>query len=251
MGRLDQKVALITGAASGIGAATARLFASEGARIVIADIRGEAAEQTAASIVAEGGRVIAVETDVSNSGQVQNMVEKTIATYGALHILHCNAGVLIPGSVHNLSDDVWHKTLAVNLTGTYLCSKYGVPEIKKAGGGSIIITASVSGILGEKDLAAYNTTKGGLIVLTRQMAVDYAADGIRVNSVCPGWIDTPFNDAIYEATPLDESTLDQVIPLGRQGTPEEIAYAVLFLASDEASYITGHALVVDGGLTIQ
>ena len=251
MGRLDQKVAVITGAASGIGAATARLFAREGACVVIADIRGEAAEQTADSIRSEGGEVIAVETDVTNSAQVQNMVKKTIAAYGAVHILHCNAGVLIPGSVHNLAEDVWHKTLAVNLTGTYLCSKYGVPEIKKAGGGAIIITASVSGIVGEKDLAAYNTTKGGLVLLTRQMAVDYAADGIRVNSVCPGWIDTPFNDPIYEVTPLDESTLGQVIPLGRQGTPEEVASAVLFLASDEASYVTGHALVVDGGLTIQ
>lgn len=251
MGRLDQKVAVITGAASGIGAATARLFAREGARVVIADIRGEVAEQTAANIRAEGGEVIAITTDVSDSQQVQAMFQKTISTYGVLHILHCNAGVLIPGSADTIPDEHWHKTLTVNLTGSYLCAKYGLPEIKRAGGGSVIITASCSGMVGEKGLFAYNTSKGGLLNLARQLAIDYASDRIRVNSISPGWIDTPFNDPIYEMTGVDEASLGDDIPLGRQGTPEEVASAVLFLASDDASYITGHNLVIDGGVTAQ
>lgn len=251
MGRLDKKVALITGAASGIGAATARLFVREGASVAIADVRGAVAEQTAASIRASGGDVIAIEADVTDSAQVRSMIEKTIDAFGSLHILHCNAGVLIAGSVHDTPEENWGKTLAVNLTGTYLCARYAVPEIKRAGGGSIIVTSSTSGLVGEKGLAAYNTSKGGLVNLTRQMAIDYAGDGIRVNSLCPGWIDTPFNDPIYQNTGVDKAAATASIPLGRQGTPEEAAYAVLFLASDESSYITGHILVVDGGLTAQ
>jgi NAD(P)-dependent dehydrogenase (short-subunit alcohol dehydrogenase family) len=249
MRQLENKVAVITGAASGIGAATAKLFASQGAKVVIADIRGDMAKKTAASICADGGEAIAVTTDISDSQQVQTLFEKAIDAYGCLNILHCNAGVLIVGSADTTSDEHWHKTLAVNLTGTYFCAKYGIAKLKQTGSGAIIITASISGLMGEPDLIAYDTTKGGLVNLTRQLAVEYAKNNIRVNSVCPGWIDTPFNDPIYELTPLDESSLQEVIPLARQGTPEEVAHAVLFLASDRASYITGHNLVVDGGLT--
>ena len=251
MGRVDNKVALITGAASGIGEATARLFAHEGARVVIVDVREDAAKETAARIRAEGGEVTAIAADVSNATQVKAMVEKATATYGSLNILYCNAGVLLPDTVEDPTEDAWHKTLAVNLTGAYLCCRYGIPQIKQAGGGSVLITASVSGMRGERGSAAYNTTKGGLINLTKHLAVEYAGDRIRVNCICPGWIDTPFNDPIYESTGLDEASLDRLIPLGRQGVPKEIAYAALFLASDEASYITGHALVVDGGLVIK
>ncbi|MGK7929511.1 MAG: SDR family NAD(P)-dependent oxidoreductase [Spirulina sp.] len=251
MGRLDNRVALITGSASGIGAATAKLFAREGAKVVIADINAEGAEKQAAEIRDRGGEAIAIPVDISDRQQVQELYKQTIAAFGTVHILHCNAGVLIVGSADTPEEEHWYKTLAVNLTGHYFCVKYGIPKLKEAGGGSIIITASISGMMGEPDLIAYDTTKGGLINLTRQLAVEYAKDGIRVNSVSPGWIDTPFNDPIYELTPLDESSLDATIPLARQGTPEEVANAVLFLASDEASYITGHNLVVDGGLTIK
>jgi NAD(P)-dependent dehydrogenase (short-subunit alcohol dehydrogenase family) len=251
MKRLEQKVAIVTGAASGIGAATAQLFAREGARVVVADIREAAAEQVAAEIRATGGDAIAIGVDVSNSAQVKALIEKTIAAYGALHILYCNAGVLIPDTVEDETEDAWHRSLSINLTGSYLCCRYGVPELKKAGGGAVLITSSVSGLRGEKGSAAYNATKGGLINLTKHLAVEYAGDRIRVNSICPGWIDTPFNDPIYEAAGLDKASIDQLIPLGRQGVPEEIATAALFLASDAASYITGHALVVDGGLTIK
>jgi meso-butanediol dehydrogenase / (S,S)-butanediol dehydrogenase / diacetyl reductase len=249
MKRLENKVAVITGAASGIGAATARLFAREGAKVVIADIQEDLANKTAADICQSGGKAIAIKTNISDSQQVQNLFAKAIYFYGCLNILHCNAGVLTVGSADTPNEDHWHKTLSVNLTGTYLCAKYGIPQLKKSPNSAMIITTSVSGLMGEPDLFAYDTSKGGLINLTRQLAIEYAKDGIRVNSVCPGWIDTPFNDPIYELTPLDESSLGEVIPLARQGTPEEIATAVLFLASDEASYITGHNLVVDGGLT--
>ena len=249
MNRLQDKVAVITGAASGIGAATAKLFALEGAKVVIADIQGEKAAQVAQEICEAGGVAIAVTMDITDSEQVKAMFAKAIQTYGGLDILHCNAGVLIVGSVDTDSEEHWHKTLMVNLTGTYLCAKYGIPELQQALRPAMVITASISGLMGEPDLMAYDTTKGGLVNLTRQLAVEYAKDGIRVNSVCPGWIDTPFNDPVYELTPFEESSLDGVIPLARQGTPEEIAYAVLFLASDEASYVTGHNLVVDGGIT--
>ncbi len=251
MGHLDKKIAVITGAASGIGAATARLFAQAGAKVVVADIRLEPAEAVAADIRSAGQEAVALSVDVSDSNQVKALIEQVIITYGALHILYCNAGVLIPDTVEDPTEDAWHKSLAVNMTGSYLCCRYGVPEIRKAGGGVILITASVSGLRGEKGSAAYNATKGGLINLTKQLAVEYAADNIRVNCICPGWIDTPFNDPIYEFAGLDKASLDHVIPMGRQGVPEEIANAALFLASAQASYITGHALVVDGGLTIK
>jgi meso-butanediol dehydrogenase / (S,S)-butanediol dehydrogenase / diacetyl reductase len=251
MGRLEGKVALITGAASGIGAATARLFAQEGARVAIADIRGAAAETTAAKIRDDGGQAIAIETDVTDPAQVQAMVATTLSTYGALHILHSNAGVLIAGSVHDMPQELWDKSIAVNLTGSFLCAKHAIPALQRSGGGSIIITSSSSGLQGEKVSAAYNATKGGLINFTRQLAVDYAKDNIRVNALCPGWIDTPFNDPIYEGAGFTKESTYKAIPLGRQGTPEEAAYAVLFLASDESSYITGHILLVDGGLTAQ
>jgi meso-butanediol dehydrogenase / (S,S)-butanediol dehydrogenase / diacetyl reductase len=251
MGRLEGKVAVITGAATGIGAATARVFALEGAKVVIADIRGEIAEETAARIRGEGGIAIAIATDVTHDAQVKSLFAATVETYGALHILCSNAGVLIAGSADTMPEEVWHKTIAVNLTGTYLCVKYGIPALKRSGGGAIVITASCSGMVGEVGLFAYNTSKGGLLNLTRQLAIDYAKDRIRVNSVSPGWIDTPFNDPIYEMTGVDEADLGNQIPLGRQGTPEEVADPILFLVSEDARYITGHNLVVDGGVTAQ
>jgi meso-butanediol dehydrogenase / (S,S)-butanediol dehydrogenase / diacetyl reductase len=251
VGRLHQKVAIITGAASGIGAATARRFAQEGARVVVADIRGDGAEVVAAEIRSTGAEAIAVTVDVSNSAQVKALMEQTIAAYGTLNILYCNAGVLIPDTVEEPTEDSWHKTLAVNMTGTYLCCRHGIPELKKAGGGVLLITASISGMRGEKGAAAYNATKGGLVNLTKHLAVEYAGDRIRVNCLCPGWIDTPFNDPLYEFAGLDKASLDKIIPMGRQGVPEEVASAALFLASDDASYITGHPLMVDGGLMIK
>jgi len=247
--KLEGKVALITGAASGIGAATARLFAQEGARVVIADIRYREAKLVESSIIDSGGDALAVKVDISEPSQVNEMIIKTIEKYGALHILMCNAGVLCPGSVTEIEIDDWNKTLAVNLSGTFLCSRYGIPEIKKSGGGSIIITSSAVGFAAEKGIAAYGTSKGGLIILTKLMALDYVKDGIRVNCVCPGWVDTPFNDPIIDSEGLTSDHINSLIPMGRQCTPEEIAQSALFLASEDAKYITGHVLVIDGGLS--
>jgi dihydroanticapsin dehydrogenase len=183
----------------------------------------------AAQIRDNGGKAIAIETDVTDPAQVQAMVATTLSTYGAaLHILHSNAGVLIAGSVHDMSQALWEKSIAVNMTGSFLCVKHAIPALPRSGGGSIIITSSSSGLQGEKVSAAYNATKGGLINFTRQLAVDYAHDNIRVNALCPGWIDTPFNDPIYEGAGFTKESTYKAIPLGRQGTPEAAAYAVLF-----------------------
>lgn len=249
--RLKGKVALITGASSGIGAATAKLFAREGARVVAADIRYSEALQVVSDILNSGGDAIAVEVDVSNPSQVKKMIEKTIEKFGSLSILVCNAAVLHPGSVTEIEVDDWNRTINVNLSGSFLCSKYGIPEIKKSGGGSVIITSSTVGFAAEKGIAAYGASKGALIILTKLMALDYVKDGIRVNCVCPGWVDTPFNDPIIASEGLSKESISSIIPMGRQATPEETAQATLYLVSDDASYITGHVLVIDGGLSIQ
>jgi len=169
-------------------------------------------------------------------------------------VLHSNAGVLLPGSVTELSLDDWRRTLDVNLTGAFLLSREAIPAMVADGGGSIILTSSVSGIVAEPAIAAYCATKGGLIMLAKQMSVDYARSGIRVNAICPGWIDTPFNDPVIERSGGRDALqpwIDAMVPMGRQGTPEEVADAVLFLACDESRLMTGHALVVDAGLTAQ
>lgn len=248
--RLSDKVAVITGAASGIGAATARLFAQEGARVVIGDIRGDVAEQTAADIRSRKGKALAVQVDVTVPEQVRAMIAMAVDHYGGLHILHSNAGVASSGTVETLLLDEWQHVLAVNLTGLFLCAKFAIPEIRRSGGGSVIATSSSTGVAPEKDIAAYAASKGGLIILVKQMALDYARDGIRVNCVCPGWIDTPFNDPFIPDPQTHQATIDAMVPEGRQGTPEEVARAALFLASEDSSYITGHVLNIDGGLTV-
>ncbi len=249
MGRLEAKTAIITGAATGIGAASARRFAEEGAAVVVADIRHDAAQETAGSIVAAGGTALAVRVDVTDPGSVARMVEVTVDTYGALHILFSNAGVLIPGRVHDMPLEVWQRHLDVNLTGGFLTSKYAVPRIRDAGGGSILLTGSTASLVAEPNDVAYVASKGGVLMLAKAMALDYARDGIRVNCICPGWIDTPFNDPLIADAESHAGLVDTFIPVGRQGQPEEVADAALFLVSDEASYINGAALVVDAGFT--
>ena len=250
--KLDGKVALITGTGSGIGRATAILFAQEGARVVAIDMVVSAGEKTAAQINENGGAGIFVQADVSQPSEVANMVQAAVETYGRLDILYNNAGLALPARVTETSEEIWAKCIDVNLKGVMLGCKYAIPEMLKNGGGAIISTASMLGLVASTSHAAYCAAKGGLVLLTKQMAVDYARDNIRVNCICPSEVDTPMHRQYLIESSNPEATLSQMlerIPMNRVAQPEEIARAALFLASDDASYVTGIALPIDGGLT--
>lgn len=251
-GRLAGKVALITGAGHGQGAAGARLFASEGAAVVVADVDGSRAGEVARGIQGDGGRATGLGADVSDETQVRAMVDRAIHTFGALHILYNNAGILIPGTVEELDPASWRRLFDVNVIGPYLCARVALPHLRASGGGAIVNTASTAGIVGEAGMAGYCATKGAVVNLTRAMALDHAREGIRVNCICPGWVDTGFNDPVIDrigGQDVVDELIDTFVPIGRQGTAEEIAAVALFLASEEASLVTGHVFVADGGLT--
>ncbi|MFL5643108.1 MAG: SDR family NAD(P)-dependent oxidoreductase [Chloroflexota bacterium] len=249
---LDGKVALITGGAGAIGLATARRCAEEGARVVIAD-RDPARLDRAAADLRDGGLdVVALAVDVTSEASVSELLARIATDHGRLDILFTSAGVLVSGSVVETSLEEWQRTLAVNLTGTFLCAKYAVPLMLAGGGGSIVLMSSTSGLVAEQATAAYCASKGGIVMLGRQMALDFARDGIRVNVVCPGWIDTPFNDPAVERSGGVEALapfIEAMVPIGRQGEPEEVADVVVFLASDRSRLMTGSVVVADGGLT--
>jgi hypothetical protein len=251
--RLKDKVAVITGAASGIGQAAALLFAKEGAAVVLADINEKGGQETVEQIVRDDGTAIFVRTDVAKEDEVKHLVETAIKTYGAVDVLFNNAGVMIEKMLHETTADEWDQLMDIDFKGVFLCSKYVIPHMQGQGGGSIINNASVNGLIAEPAIAAYCGAKGGVSALTRAMALDYGADGIRVNAICPGYIDTPMNDMYFAAQPDPDASrraAGGLHALGRTGTPEEVACCALFLASDEASFVTGANWVVDGGLAV-
>jgi NAD(P)-dependent dehydrogenase (short-subunit alcohol dehydrogenase family) len=243
--RLEGKVAIITGAGSGIGREAALLFAREGAKVVVSDYVSEAGEETVRQIKESGGEAIFIKTDVSKASDAERMVEKTIEEYGKLDILHNNAGILGKVAfVGDATEDDWDRVISVNLKGVFLCSKYAVREMVKQGGGVIVSTASSMGLVGLPGNTAYSAAKGGVIQFTKTMALEYASSNVRVNCICAGWIDTPMNEKLGERI---TNWILKETPMGRWGRPEEIAQAALYLASDESSFVTGTALVVDGG----
>ena len=244
----EGKVAVITGGASGIGKACALAMAREGARIAIFDLNAESGARVVDVVAAETSDAAFFRVDVSNEGQVREAVSQTIARFGRIDILHNNAGVALRHPVAEEDERFWENCMNVNLKGVFLCSKQVLPHLVGRGG-SIINTSSVAGIVGVRNRAAYSATKGALVALTRNMALDYAQYGIRVNCVCPGFTRTPLIDALLR-DPVKEKRLTDMHPLGRLGEPEDTANAVVFLASDLSSWITGHVLVIDGGFSV-
>jgi NAD(P)-dependent dehydrogenase (short-subunit alcohol dehydrogenase family) len=223
----------------------------EGARVAVVDIRIEAAQESADLLRKDGVEAEALECDVAIPEQVAATVDSVVDRFKRVDILHNNAGVVIAGSVHSLPLEDWDRVFAVNVRGIFLVSKAVLPIMQSQRSGVIVNTASISGLVGEPHLAAYNASKGAIVNLTRQIAVDYGADGVRCNCVCPGWIDTGFNQPIFDAGNMSDDEVrrlvEDTVPMRRQGNADEVASAVAFLASDDASYITGHPLVIDGG----
>lgn len=242
------KVAIITGGGSGIGKATALLFAREGAAVVVGDIDVATAEATVEQITAAGGRACAVRVNVTQAVDMEQLVATAVRQYGKLDVFFNNAGIGKRVALHEMTEDDWQQVIDVDLKSVFLGSKYAIAAMRQAGGGCIINTASIYGLVGAEGVAAYNAAKGGVVLLTKNLAIDHAKDNIRVNCICPGHTDTPIlNNLRQDAVMLD--TIQQRYPMGRFGRPEEIANGVLFLASEASSFMTGAALVVDGGYT--
>jgi NAD(P)-dependent dehydrogenase (short-subunit alcohol dehydrogenase family) len=252
--KLEDKVAIITGAGSGIGRTTALLFTQEGAKVVAVDIDRQAGERTVSMIKDMGGSALFIPADVSNSSHVMNMVKVTVDTYGRLDILVNVAGIFSEGDVVGTSEETWNRILGINLLGIFLCMKYCIPYMVDGGGGSVVNIASEAGLVGIANQVAYNVSKSGVIALTRSSAIDFATKNIRVNCICPGRTLTPLVEKIIDDSEDPEETrrvLSDDRPLKRMGKPEEIANGILFLASDESKYTIGSVLSIDGGFTAQ
>jgi 3-oxoacyl-[acyl-carrier protein] reductase len=242
--RLNGRTAAITGGALGIGRATGLLFAAEGATVVLGDVEIDSAEAVAKDIVGRGGRAIAVRVDVGDAGEVQGFVDRVVAEFGRLDVMFANAGIVHSAPFLEHPEPQWHRVLRVNLTGVFLCCQAAARQMVRQGGGRIITTASINGFRGVENLVGYNVAKAGVVELTRTMAVELAQHHISVNAIAPAQIDTRLTRALPEDARRRRT---ERIPMGRFGEPEEVARAALFLASDDASYITGHTLAVDGG----
>ena len=248
MGRLDGKVALITGAAGGMGLAASKLFVEEGARVVMTDV-AEDAGRAAAEEIGQGAAF--TRADVSTAADAEAMVRFAVETFGGLHVVYNNAGVVLPNDVGVVETDeeTWDRTMAINLKGVWLGCKFGIPAIIESGGGSIINVASFVALMGAATAQiAYTATKGGVLSMTREIAVEYARRGVRANALCPGPIETPLLLQLFADEAAKQRRLVHV-PMGRLGQAEEVVRAALWLASDEASFMTGAAMVVDGGIT--
>ena len=249
--RLANKVVIITGGGSGMGRVASLLFAKEGAKVVVAELDHKTGEQTASDVRSAGGEALFVPVNVADEQQVQHMVKTTVEHYGAVHVLYNNAGIMPndDGAVTDITEQTWDKILDVNLKSAFFCCKHAIPEMIKAGGGSIINIASFVALLGcTVPQDAYTVSKGGMISLTKSLAVEYAKKGIRANAICPGPIETPLLRTLWTSEDARNLRLNR-IPLGRFGAPEDIVYLALYLASDESSWTTGAVMVVDGGVT--
>ena len=251
-GKFDGRVAIVTGGGAGIGAATARRFAREGAAVVIADLSGTRGNQVKDEINSGGGKAVAIKMDAGDAEAVQATIKLAIDSFGRLDILFNNAGMAEVSWLHETTLESWNRVIAVTLTSTFLGLKYAIPIMRQQGGGAIVNTASVSGTRGDYGMASYNAAKAGVINLTRAAALENAKHHIRVNCVCPGGINTRVAQVLGgERAEEFRRAMGKIHPVGRMGEPEEIANTVTFLASDEASFITGAAYIVDGGLTAQ
>jgi NAD(P)-dependent dehydrogenase (short-subunit alcohol dehydrogenase family) len=251
-GLVAGKVALVTGGGSGIGRASALTFAREGAKVVVADVAVEGGEETVRLVQQRGGEALFVKADVSQAAEVEALIARTVHTYGRLDCAHNNAG--IEGSAATTTEyaeEPWERVIAINLKGVWLCMKYEIPQMLRQGSGAIVNTASTAGLVGYPRGAAYVASKHGVVGLTKTAALEYAKAGVRVNAVCPGAVDTPMMGRITGHRPERAERMAAAEPVGRMGRPQEIAEAVVWLCSQAASFVTGQAMAVDGGLTAQ
>ncbi|PYV24658.1 MAG: short chain dehydrogenase [Acidobacteria bacterium] len=249
---LEGKVALITGGSSGIGRVAALAFAREGARVVLGNRRVEEGEETVRRVRETGGEALVVRTDVTRAADVEALVAKAVQTYGRLDCAFNNAGMTGDmARTAECTEENWDRTLNVNLKGVWLAMKYEILQMLNQGGGAIVNNASVAGLVGMRGGPAYSASKGGVVQLTRTAALEYAKAGIRVNAVCPGFVATPMTEEHTRTNPDLEAWIKRIQPMGRLATPEEVAEAVVWLCSDAASFVTGHPLVLDGGLVAQ
>jgi NAD(P)-dependent dehydrogenase (short-subunit alcohol dehydrogenase family) len=251
-GLVQGKIALVTGGGSGIGRATSLALAKEGAKVAVSDIVVAGGEETVRMITATGGEATFIKADVAKAAEVEALIKKVVETYGRLDCAFNNAGIEgTMTSTTDCSEENFDRTIAVNLKGVWLCMKHEIPQMLKQGGGAIVNTASVAGLVGFQGLSAYVASKHGVNGLTKTAALEYAKQGIRVNAVCPGVIHTPMLDRLFSSQPSAGETIAALEPVGRLGKPEEIAAAVVWLCSDAASFVTGLPMAVDGGLIAQ